>query len=177
MTETVAVHTNGTDTVIAKALGIRLDIGCGGNKQPGFVGMDIRPLPGVDIVHDINVHPWPIPDETVLVAMASHLVEHIPPMAFIDGKTHMLFIEFMDEVWRILKPGGEFAIALPHGDSQGYLQDPTHCNACNENTWAYFDPDNGSGLWNIYQPKPWRIKFLNWSPAANIEVIMVKRAL
>jgi SAM-dependent methyltransferase len=156
------------DEIIKANSGIRLDIGCGANKQDGFVGLDIRDIDGVDIIHDFESIPWPLPDESVLVAMASHVIEHISPQRF--G-----FINFMNEVWRVLKDGGEFAIATPHGSSQGYLQDPTHCNPCNEATWAYFDPDHPSGLYTIYQPKPWRIKYLVWSPAANIEVIMVKR--
>ena len=158
---------------IADHSGIRLDIGCGANKQPGFVGIDIREMPGVDIVHNVEVQPWPLPDDCVLTAICSHVVEHINPHNF--G-----FINFMDEVWRVMKPGGEFAISCPHGSSQGYLQDPTHCNALNETTWAYFDPleDRAKGvLYNIYQPKPWRIKYLVWSPAANIEVILVKRTM
>lgn len=168
------------DFDLAQHTGIRLDIGCGGNKQPNFVGMDVRPLPGVDIVHDIHIKPWPLEDNSVLVAMCSHLVEHIPPVVLDNGRTRFLFIEFMDEVWRILKPGADFMISLPHGYSPGYLQDPTHVNACNEATWAYFDPfeqsTNGM-LWNIYKPKPWRIRYLTWNPTANIEVILVKRGL
>ena len=151
--------------------GVRLDIGCGGNKQESFVGLDARDLSGVDIVHDVNEYPWPLPDECVLVAIASHLVEHIPPHNF--G-----FVNFMNEVWRIMKPGGEFAIVTPHGFSSGYLQDPTHCNPCNEATWAYFDPDQTEGvLYSIYKPKPWRIKHLTWNPSANMEVVLVKRQL
>jgi SAM-dependent methyltransferase len=153
------------EQLLAEKSGIRLDIGCGENKQPGFVGMDIRDLPAVDIVHDWNDIPWPLPDKSVLVAIASHVVEHINPFDF--G-----FIKFMDEVWRVLRPGGEFAMALPHGLSQGYLQDPTHCNPCNENTFFYFTP--GHPLYNIYKPKPWSLKFREWSPNANIEVILVK---
>lgn len=153
--------------------GIRLDIGCGANKQTNFVGIDIRPLPGVDIVHDLEEYPWPLPDGCVLLAVCSHVVEHINP-------ARSNFLRWMDELWRVMRVGGEIAIAHPHGSSQGFLQDPTHCNALNEATWAYFDPFenrmNGQ-LWSIYQPKPWRIKFLNWSPAANVEVILVKRAL
>ena len=38
--------------VVEKNSGILLDIGCGENKNKGFVGMDKRPLEGVDIVHD-----------------------------------------------------------------------------------------------------------------------------
>lgn len=166
------VSTN-IEQLLKEKSGIRLDIGCGGNKTPGFVGMDLRSLDGVDIVHDVESYPWPLPDESVLCAVASHLVEHIAPARF--G-----FINFMNEVWRVLKVGGEFAIATPHGYSPGYLQDPTHCNPCNEATWSYFDPEEpntGGMLWRIYQPKPWRIKFLSWDPAANIEVVLVKRAL
>lgn len=160
------------DNLMQERAGIRLDIGGGGNPQPGFVNMDIRPLESVDIVHDVTIYPWPLPDESVLCAVASHLVEHIPPHDF--G-----FIRFMNEVWRVLKVGGEFAIATPHGYSPGYLQDPTHCNPCNEATWAYFDPEEpntGGHLYRIYSPKPWRIKTLLWDPSANIEVVLVKRA-
>jgi predicted SAM-dependent methyltransferase len=154
------------DKLLKDKSGIRLDIGCGSNKQSDdFVGMDIRPLEGVDIVHDMTDIPWPLPDECVLTAIASHVVEHIPPHNF--G-----FINWMDEVWRVLKPGGQLAIVVPHGNSQGYLQDPTHCNACNENTWSYFDPTHP--LYSIYAPRPWRIEHLTWSPTVNIEVIMVK---
>lgn len=156
--------------------GIRLDIGSGANVQEGFIGMDVRPLPGVDIVHDVNIHPWPLPSECVLLAVCSHLVEHIPPAAIRpDGSTWFPFVAFMDELWRVCKVGAEVAISLPHGSSQGFLQDPTHCNPCNERTWAYFDPDQI--LWTIYKPKPWRIKHLNWSPVANVEVALVKRAI
>jgi len=162
------------DSLLVENSGIHLDIGCGENKQPGTVGMDIRPLPGVDIVHDINAHPWPLPDECVKIAYARHLVEHIPPMAIIDGVTRFLFIEFIDEVWRIMKPGGQFAILTPHGYSSGYIQDPTHCNPCNEATWGYFSPGHPSLLYNIYRPKPWRVAHLTWDYTTNIEVLLEK---
>lgn len=153
---------------IGKAAGIRLDVGCGANKQPGWYGIDFQSLPGVDLVWDLLATPWPLPDECATVAIASHVVEHIPP--------HNLgFIKFMNEVWRVLKPGGEFAIITPHGWSAGYLQDPTHCNPCNENTWWYFVQDHP--LWSFYQPRPWRVKHLMFEYTANIEIVLVKAAL
>lgn len=159
------------EELIKKYAGIRLDIGCGEAKQDGFVGMDIRDLPGVDVVHDWNDLPWPLPDESCVQVVASHVVEHVNPA---NGK----FLRWMDELWRICKYNAEVAIAHPHGSSQGYLQDPTHCNALNEATWAYFDPlepNTGGMLYRIYKPKPWKIKHLTWSPIGNVEVVLTKR--
>lgn len=160
------------DELLSKNGGIQLDIACGASKQPGFVGLDIQALPGVDIVHDLNIHPWPLPDECCLRAIASHIVEHIPPVAIDNGRTRFLFLEFMNDVWRIMKVGGEFAIACPHGASSGYLQDPTHCNQLNEMTWAYFSKEHP--FYGFYRPKPWRVKFINWNPAMNMEVVLIK---
>ena len=158
------------DQIIKKnKRGILLDIGCGENKQgENFIGIDIRELPGVDIVHDIEVFPWPLPDECVLTAIASHVVEHINPHKF--G-----FVNFMNEVWRVMKPGGQFAISCPHGASQGFRQDPTHINAMDEATFNYFDPLVENSFWYIYKPKPWKIAQRHWNPAANIEVLLIKR--
>lgn len=163
------------EELLADKSGIQLDIGCGAAKQPGFVGMDIQALPGVDVVHDWNVHPWPFPDGCALRAIASHVIEHVPPVAVTENGTRFPFMEFMDEVWRVLKPGGEFAIACPHGAGPLFLQDPTHCNAINETTWAYFEKTHP--FWQFYKPKPWRVKFINWNPALNIEVVLVKEGL
>lgn len=149
-------------------LGIKLDIGCGASKQPGFVGMDLRELPGVDIVHDVEVFPWPLPDECCSLAVASHLVEHINPHKGV-------FLKFMDEVWRVMKKGGQFMIATPYAGSVGYWQDPTHCNPCNEYTWAYFDPEHGSRYYFIYNPKPWKIIVNTWQSNGNMEIVLEKR--
>lgn len=203
MTQTLGV--NVTDTaalseVLGRAAGIRLDIGCGRNKQPGWIGMDFQPLDGVDIVWDLTKFPWPLESDSVLVAQASHVLEHIPPeapdprlvglvqllldkgvitrdeMAAYIGEPNPgpLFVRFMDEAWRVLKVGGEFAIVVPHGWSSGYVQDPTHVNPINENTWLYFAKDHP--FRQFYSCKPWSIKYLSYMQSANVEVVLVKEA-
>lgn len=131
--------------------GIRLDIGGGNNPQPGFVNIDMQKLPKVDIVWDIEKTPWPLPDECVLTAIASHILEHVNPhggdkrlQGLIDllitkkvftkeeGDKYMGlpgpgFINVMNEVWRVLKPKGQFAFVVPYAESFGMYQDPTHC--------------------------------------------------
>lgn len=145
--------------------GIRLDIGCGGNKQKGFVGMDKRKLSGVDIVHDLEVFPYPLDDESCLLIVGSHIVEHIKPW---------LMIDFMNELWRLLQVEGQLALSTPYAGSPGYWQDPTHCNGCNEATWHYFDPR--FPLYEIYKPKPWTLVkgFPVWQVTGNLEVVLEK---
>lgn len=152
----------------SKNQGVKIDLGCGENKQPGFIGIDIRPLKGVDIVHDLEEFPYPLPDECASLIVASHLVEHINPHKGV-------FVNFMNEIWRLMKVDGEFLISTPYAGSPGYYQDPTHCNPCSENTWRYFDPLDKSGLYRIYKPKPWKIKINTWNNNGNLEVALVKR--
>lgn len=193
-----------TDELLKQNSGIRLDIGCGENKQPGFVGMDYRALPGVDIVHNVELFPWPLPDESVVVALCSHLIEHLDPHpgdARIAPLINLLiqkkliseeevksaigtidpgpkFMAFMDELWRVMKYDGEVMLSFPYAGSQGFWQDPTHINGINEVTLTYFDPlePNTNGvLYKIYQPKPWKIKFSAHQQTGNMEVVLIKR--
>jgi SAM-dependent methyltransferase len=148
-----------------------IDIGCGFNKQPGFVGMDKRDIEGVDIIHDVEIFPWPLADDSCAVAVASHLVEHIKPW---------LQIDFINEAWRVLEPGGIFAISTPYAESFGYLQDPTHCSPWNEATVEYFCA--GTALFEVYRPRPWQIDFdpgnkrlkFFYSKRGNMEVVLKK---
>lgn len=155
--------------------GIRLDIGCGASKNAGFVGIDMLDLPGVDIVWDLEETPWPLPDECVLTATASHVLEHINPHKGV-------FINVMDEIWRVMKPYGQFAFVVPHAESAGFAQDPTHCNMINETTMHYFDPDPegasmGPQLYNFYRPKPWKIIKQFFDYTGNLEVLLEKRPM
>jgi len=146
--------------------GIRLDIGCGENKQAGFVGMDRRKLDTVDIVHDCEVFPYPFPDESCSVILMSHIIEHLDPK---------LMIDLFNELWRIMKPEGQLWLSLPYGVSYGFQQDPTHKNACNEATWTYYDPDYF--LYTVYRPLPWKVERCNFFHEGNMEAILSKRPL
>src|SRR5258705_122515 len=61
--------------------GIFVDLGGGQYPQPGFLNIDNRDLKQVDIVHDLTIFPWPLPNECASIVMASHIVEHINPMS------------------------------------------------------------------------------------------------
>lgn len=108
--------------------GIKLDIACGQRKQPGFVGIDISPVPGVDIVHDLESFPWPVETDSVDEAYCSHYIEHTPNL-----------IKFMNELYRVMKKGAICTILAPYYASIGAWQDPTHTRAISENSFLYFD--------------------------------------
>ena len=156
-----------TKALIAKHRGgIRLDVGCGFNKQKGYVGLDMRPVKGVDIVHDAEATPYPLPKECCSTILASHLVEHLCPKNF---------MRVMDEWWRLLRAGGQLLVSLPYATSYGFYQDPTHCNHVNEATWTYFDPEQF--LYCIYRPLPWKVERNAWREGGNMEVILSKRTI
>lgn len=86
----------------------------------------------------------------------------------------------MNEIWRVLKPGAQLAIVVPHASSPGFAQDPTHVNMINETTMHYFDPDPerktmGMALYQFYRPKPWKIVVQYFNPMGNLEILLEKR--
>jgi len=143
----------------------KLDIGCGNNKKDEtWFGIDYRKLPLVDKVQNLEKFPWKLPSNHFEIARCMHVVEHINPC---QGT----FIKFMDEIWRVLREGSDLFIETPYAPSTGFFRDPTHCNPCNEETWFYFTPEHP--LYNVYQPKPWKLKYLDWNDD-EIKIILTK---
>lgn len=150
---------------------IKIDLGCGSNKQPGFIGVDYRKLAGVDIVQDLEQFPWPLPDGCATLVVAGHVVEHINP-------AKGTFIKFMNEVWRITKFGGQFMISTPYAGSRGYWSDPTHINGCTIETWGFFDPLHPINTYGIYRPLPWAVQPQStYRVDGNMEILLQKRRI
>lgn len=149
--------------------GYMLDIGSGSSVQPGFVGMDIQEYNDPNIItHNWDNFPWPFPDESVLTAVGSHVIEHVNP---VNGH----FLKWMNELWRIMIPGGQVVFAYPYAGSEGMFQDPTHCNFVNQATWYYFDPLHPSNYYQFYEPAPWAIELNAYHKEGNGEVVLRKR--
>jgi ubiquinone/menaquinone biosynthesis C-methylase UbiE len=148
--------------LFARKSGIKLDVGCGDAKQKGFVGMDIRKRPGIDIVHDVQKFPWPIPSNSCHTILMSHLWEHIEPKNRLD---------LMNELFRVIQSEGQLLISAPYATSVGAFQDPTHYGCPNQNTFTYFDPFKG-GLYNVYKIRPWKLVRNNYQMNGNMEVIL-----
>ena len=117
----------------------KLDICCGNNKTKGFTGIDIIGPPDTqaDIVHDVMKFPWPFKDNSIKEIFCSHYLEHVPRG---DGYNDPLF-QFMDEIYRILKPGGLARFVCPYYTSVRAVQDPTHLRFISEPMFQYFNQD------------------------------------
>ncbi len=113
-------------TAVAEAL--KLDLACGQNKMPGFVGVDISPAEGVDVVANLFEFPWPFDDESVGEVFCSHFLEHVPDV-----------LRFGDELWRVMEPGAKARIVCPYYTSARAFQDPTHKQRISEFTFLYWN--------------------------------------
>ena len=105
---------------------LRIDLGCGTSKPYGFVGVDVSPGSGVDIVADLSKR-FPFEDNSVDEVRAHDVIEHLQDR-----------IHTMNEIWRICKPGAKVDIRVPSTDGRGAFQDPTHISFWNINSFLYY---------------------------------------
>jgi len=117
---------------------LRVDLGCGGWKAEGFVGVDISPGPGIDVVADLNRR-FPFADNSVVVVKAHDVVEHLPDR-----------LHTMNEIWRICQDGAIVDIRVPSTDGRGAFQDPTHVSFWNINSFRYYCVEYPP-YWNLCQ--------------------------
>jgi hypothetical protein len=113
---------------------IRLDLGCGRAKSPGFLGADRFPLPDVDIVLDMN-KPFPLADNSVDLLLASHSLEHVDDLIFT-----------MQEVFRICKDRAQVCILAPYYAQGLNLANPYHKQCFNEHTPRFWTNVCSSGI-------------------------------
>ena len=102
-----------------------LDIGCGHRKAPNSIGVDIKRTQGVDIIADVCRLPFK--DESIDEIICSEVLEHVADL-----------VKAMEEIHRVLKPGGKVMIKVPHVKSLDAFRDPTHKNFFTIATMDYF---------------------------------------
>jgi SAM-dependent methyltransferase len=97
-----------------------LDIGCGTNKTPGAIGMDVNPRTDADVIHDLDDLPYPFVDDQFDEVIGRHVIEHVrDPMGV------------MCELHRITRNGGIVRLVTPHWTNPDFATDLTHRNHLN----------------------------------------------
>ena len=110
---------------------MKLNLGCGQNKQAGYVNTDREPAVQPDVVMDLEKFPWPFEDDSVDEVLAFHVLEHV-------GATPELFIRIMQELYRVCRKGATVRIAVPHLRHDNFFDDPTHVRAITPMTLELF---------------------------------------
>jgi len=82
---------------------MKLDIGCGNHKQPGYIGVDMFPGEDVDVVCDVEHKKLPFEDSTVEEVYTRHFLEHVDDFDFV-----------LREIHRVCKDGAFVKIEVPH---------------------------------------------------------------
>ncbi|MBI4430835.1 MAG: class I SAM-dependent methyltransferase [Candidatus Omnitrophica bacterium] len=109
-----------------------LDIGCGGSKSPGAVGIDRMPQAGVDVVHDLNKIPWPFGDNTFDLVACQDTIQILDSI-----------LDTMNEIHRVSKPGAVVKIRTPHYSHPNSWKDPLHKWHLAFDSFDYFLEDFG----------------------------------
>jgi SAM-dependent methyltransferase len=122
-----------------------LDIGCGTDPRNPFkakecFGLDIRANESKNIKYaDLFTDKIPYDDNSFDYLTAFDFIEHVPRVLYCPA-LRFCFVELMNEVYRVLKPGGIFLSHTPIFPFPASQQDPTHVNLITEDTFPkYFD--------------------------------------
>lgn len=121
-----------------------LDIGCGSKPRNPFqaaqlFGVDIRPLPNLGIqAADLTTQPIPFETSSFDYLTAYDFIEHIPRVIYYP-ECRFPFVTLMNEILRVLKPGGIFFSQTPLYPFCVSMSDPTHVNYITAETFPdYF---------------------------------------
>ena len=155
-----------------------LDLGCGKFPRNPYsrsqlCGVDIRPLAEKSDfdyrVANLVVDPIPFEDNSLGSVSAYDFLEHVPRILLTaDGRdTVFPFIRVMNEVWRVLAPGGRFYALTPAYPNAEAFTDPTHVNIITDQTHTYFCGDEPLGRMYGFTGT-FRVINVRWVPRAKV---------
>lgn len=121
----------------------KLNLGCGRKIDPAAVNLDFFNFEGVDVVHNLNIFPYPFSDNTFEHIYCDNVMEHLDDI-----------IKVMEELHRILKPGGKAEIIVPYFSSIGAFKDPTHKHHFTMESFNYFTEE---AYYNFYSKARYKI--------------------
>lgn len=104
-----------------------IDLGGRTGCPSGYTSIDLMEA---DICHDLVKDGIPFPDSSVGIVRAFDFLEHVPA-----GQP---VINMMNEIYRVLAPGGWLISRTPSTEGRGAFQDPTHLSYWNSNSFWYY---------------------------------------
>lgn len=95
---------------------MKVNLGSGIKRFPGFVNLDVDPSCKPDYVCDMNKDALPFEDDTVEYMLAHHVFEHIG-----DG-----FFNLLKQIYRVCKHEAIIDVHVPHPRHDYFLGDLSH---------------------------------------------------
>lgn len=121
-------------------------IGCGNSRRKklsfdsfewdDLVTIDHDPNCGADIIHDLNITPWPIESDQFDSCHAYEVLEHLGS----QGDYRSFFAHFY-EIWRVLKNGGLLFATCPSYKSMWAWGDPSHTRIINSGSIVFLSQE------------------------------------
>ncbi len=111
----------------------KLNLGCGYFPKKEYLNVDCSEVYEPDLLHDLDVMPWPFPDAHYELIELDHVLEHLTDVAAVLG-----------ELERALAPGGTLIIRVPHF-SRGHTH-WDHKHGFDFSFMIYFDPRTSGGF-------------------------------
>lgn len=105
----------------------KIELGCGCNKEEGYIGVDRFQLPSVDIVADLN-DTFPFGDNEIDEVWACHSLEHL------DNISHTF-----SEIYRVARHGAIVRILAPYYFTTLNISNFYHKSVWTEDTPRLFD--------------------------------------
>ncbi len=103
-----------------------VNLGCGNRKQPGQIGLDRYRATQADLLAEF-AEGLPFASSSVDVIVAEHLLEHVPDL-----------VRLMEEIYRVLVPGGVLRVEVPYFTHPDAFRDPTHVRFFTFGSLDYF---------------------------------------
>ena len=116
---------------LMKSKTIKLNLGGGKKKIPGFLNVDLVKTSQTDVVHDLNIFPWPFKDNTFKRIKSMYVLE------LLDD-----FIKAVEEIWRVGRNNALIEVASPLFPNMRSAQDPLTKKFMTYNSFDYFDVEN-----------------------------------
>ncbi|MDA9609233.1 methyltransferase domain-containing protein, partial [Candidatus Pelagibacter sp.] len=111
---------------------MKLNLGCGSVILKDFVNVDKFDFYKPNIVHDLEVFPYPFKNNSVDEIILSHVLEHI-------GQIPDVFNEIIKELYRICRNGSLINIIVPHPRHDDFISDPTHVRPITLRSLSMYD--------------------------------------
>ena len=144
---------------------VHLDLGSGRNPRNPFfadqlIALDLELDPRMvlfpantlktKVVNSNIAKQLPFIDESIDSVSAFDVLEHVLRVETVNDVVTYPFINLMNEIYRILKPGGVFISLTPAFPSYAAFQHPTHVNFISKGTVDYFCHPGSTSLRDGY---------------------------